>query len=44
MKNDYLNTLEENDMLIKENFEYDFEKQRMFSVSRHGLMSIRNSA
>lgn len=30
MKNDYLNTLEESDMLIKENFEYDFEKQRMF--------------
>lgn len=29
MKNDYLNTLEENDMLIRDEFELEFDKQRI---------------
>lgn len=29
MKNDYLNTLEESDMQIREEFEFEFENQRM---------------
>lgn len=29
MKKDYFNTFEESDMLIKENFEYEFDRQKM---------------
>ena len=29
MKNDYLNTLEEGDMLIREDFDFEFDNQRM---------------
>ena len=28
MKNDYLNTLEESDMLLRDDFELEFDKQR----------------